>query len=155
MRPRSDNNAQVVISGHLSLYGNASFPGATFTKGARFSEAPYTGDAIVPRTVYLDSIPNGSEISVSRPRRFKVILAEPWDWADAISAQDGNGRALRLIDTSSGTVDSRDRFPLQEGKSVVLTVGADAATLVFHKGHELVDSIPLDLVPGDTVRIER
>ena len=41
------------------------------------------------------------------------------------------------------------------GNSVVLTVGSEGTTLVFKKHGEIVDSLPLDLTPGETTMIRR
>jgi len=83
------------------------------------------------------------------------VLDEPRDRADAISVLDAGGHRVDLIDTTSGGLDTRRSFPLRNGRSVVLTVGAGATTLTFSRGGELVDSMPLDLVPGETILLRR
>lgn len=89
------------------------------------------------------------EIVARRRLQLQVELAPPRERADAFRVLDVQGRELVLtVERGEGPFYG-PRMELLDGRSAVVSLDEDAATLVLLRAGETVARVPLNLVPGE------
>ena len=94
------------------------------------------------------------EVVVEVRCHVEVILASRKERADAVAVEDELGRRLDMQIIRDGSVSSSNGMSLVDGKTGVFAVGGQARELVLVLGTEIVDRLPLELVPGEIVTLE-
>ncbi len=93
--------------------------------------------------------PERFTIEVGVRCHFQVELADPEE-ADGLSMLDARGEPLEISEFVGNGRREDTVLPIVEGRSSVLAVGDDAATLVLRKAGEVVREVSVRLVPGET-----
>lgn len=88
------------------------------------------------------------EIAVSVRLHLQVELDAPHDRADSLRVLDAAGNQLTLNRMAGEGAHFGPRMPILDGRSAVISLDEDAATLVLERGAEEVARMPLHLVPG-------
>ena len=109
------------------------------------------GDSIVPLSLAVTG--PSLEIPVDVRCHLEVVLRALGKF-DSIQVADGEGQRLDLLELTEGSVSAWTSVDLIDGKSGVVSVSSRARELRLFKGKTLVETRPLDLVPGDVNRIE-
>ena len=125
----------------------------------RFEDVPRSGaqlsvrgDGIVPTK---DDVTSATvDIPVETRIHFEVVLRESDGRFDSIQVVDGEGKPLDLLVLTEGSVNAWTGVSLVEGRSGVVSVSSRARQLKLLKDRALIETRPLDLVPGDVNRIE-
>ncbi len=145
--------SQVVMleyAGHVSTDAEGRF---NFTrvpkKGARVS---IRADGIVPESVQVTQA--SFEVEVEQRCHLEVVLRPPVDRFDRIRVFDEEGQRLDLMVLTEGSVNAWTDVALVEGRSGVVSVSSRARMLQLFKDGALVDTLDLDLIPGEVNRIE-
>ncbi len=125
----------------------------------RFREVPREGarlscssDEMVPITVDVSS--ESLEIRVELRCHLDVELREPLDRYDALAVADGSGKRLDVLILTEGSVTALSEVPLVNGRSGVVSVSSRARELRLFKDGALIDTLPLELLPGEVNRVE-
>lgn len=93
--------------------------------------------------------PGTESMTVVLPSRCDVrVLLPDADEADQMKILDGHGETLPLVSFRSDRRQAREQVSLWSGRSEVLSVTDNAATLVLLKDGQDVRRIPLQLQPG-------
>lgn len=93
------------------------------------------------------------EIVVERRLHLQVELAAPGGRADALRVFTAEGERVLLRAFHGGGAHADFEMPVLEGRSAVLAVDEDAATLVLLRAGDEVARLPLHLAPGITNRV--
>jgi len=109
------------------------------------------GDSIVPLSLAVTGAT--LEIPVEVRCHMEVVLRALGKF-DSIEVADGEGQRLDILVLTEGSVNAWSGVALTDGKSGVISVSSRARELRLFKGKTLVETRPLDLVPGDVNRIE-
>jgi RNA polymerase sigma-70 factor (ECF subfamily) len=110
------------------------------------------GDAIVPRSAPVEGA--NVDVEVEQRCHFEVVLRDAVGRFDGIAMADGEGKPLDLLVLTEGSVNAWTSVSLVEGRSGVVSVSARARTLKLLKDRAVIETRPIDLVPGDVNRIE-
>jgi RNA polymerase sigma-70 factor (ECF subfamily) len=110
------------------------------------------GDGIVPAKA--DVAAAALDIRVETRCHFEVVLRESDGRFDAISMADAEGRGLDLLVLSEGSVNAWTSVALVGGRSGVVSVSSHARQLRLLEDGAVVETLEVDLVPGDVNRIE-
>ena len=78
----------------------------------------------------------------------QVELDAPHDRADSLRVLDAAGNQLTLNRMAGEGAHFGPRMPILDGRSAVISLDEDAATLVLERGEDEVARMPLHLVPG-------
>lgn len=114
------------------------------------------GDRILPRISALDGLgdPTDLEITVRGRYHLQVVLDDP-GLADSFGVTDAHGARRPVARIRAGSHDDDVAMPLHQGRSDVVAVGGDADEVVLLKHGQVVASVPVRLVAGETVVVRR
>jgi hypothetical protein len=110
------------------------------------------GDGIVPTKA--DVTAATLDLAVEVRCHFEVVLRESAGRFDAIEVADGDGKRLDILVLTEGSVNAWSGVDLVDGRSGVVSVSSHARKLLLKKDGEVVETRPLDLLPGDVNRID-
>jgi hypothetical protein len=112
------------------------------------------GADVVPCMTKLDAaVPLHEQRFVVARRRHLRLEVDTARGAVAFRVLDGAGNELQILELTSGGSLSRDRWPLQDGRSTVLAVSEDAATVVLHGAAGEIVRLPLTFAPGEVTLV--
>jgi hypothetical protein len=111
------------------------------------------GDGIVPFSVEITAAELDLPVEV-RCHIEVVLRADTATRFDQIQAADGEGKRLDLLVLTEGSTNAYTGIELVGGRSGIVSVSERARELRFLKDGAVVETKPLDLVPGDVNRIE-
>jgi len=108
------------------------------------------GAAVLARTLALDGIPSDGTVELERACFVRVSVHD----AGELGARDADGHELELAERVDGALRSRPRVPLRPGETRALVLGERARELVLWGAQGEPRSVPLRLVPGETLALE-
>lgn len=116
------------------------------------------GDAVLPVQLNLDGVDSSVELAITVPRRCHFRFESTANGAelpDALELHDASGRGetLWLINANGWT--SSTRMLLTGGKSLVISAGDGAKTLVLFRDGNPIARVPVTLTPGDVQLVTR
>jgi len=88
------------------------------------------------------------ELALPAVCHLRLTLDDP-ERADGLSLEDAHGRALDLVFQLGGVICMSSGVQITNGRTERLTTDESAVTLVLRKGAEVVERIPIRLVPGE------
>jgi hypothetical protein len=98
--------------------------------------------------------PRDHRFVVAARVRVEIELLDP-SCADAARATDDSGGTMDFVDARADGSSIYARLVLAIGRSGLVALSSDATTIVLAKSGEVVESIPVRLVPGEVARIVR
>ncbi|MCY2959837.1 MAG: RNA polymerase sigma factor [Planctomycetota bacterium] len=98
--------------------------------------------------------PANHRFVVSARVRVEIEIADA-AYADSARAADDEGRPVKFLDPRADGYSNYDELRLSNGRSGVVVLPSDAATITLWNAGELVETIAVRLVPGETARIVR
>jgi RNA polymerase sigma factor (sigma-70 family) len=112
------------------------------------------GDGVVPCVAKLDlAVPLHEQRFVVARRRHLQIELDKASGATAFRVLDATGGELPILEVTPGGSSSSNRWPLQDGRSTVLAVSEDAATVVIENGATELVRLPLTFARGEVTRV--
>lgn len=114
------------------------------------------GDSILfrGRMVEPDVDPLAFDLVVDRRVHLQVEIAPPVDRVDRVKVLDAFGRPMLLRVMRGLSAHTNRSAAVLDGRSEVLSLGEDAAQIVFERGGEEVGRLPARLVVGDVNRVQ-
>ncbi len=114
------------------------------------------GDAIGYAYASVEDVvdPANHRFVVSVRVRVEIELADP-SYADSARASDDDGLTVQFLDVRADGYSNYAELRLANGRSGSVVLPSDAVTITLWRAGELVETIPVRLVPGETMRITR
>ena len=117
-------------------------------------------DDIVPAYTSLEDLEDPRNVVVSVLARIHLdvdcaSLHERLDRDLSMSVVDGDGSALPILEMRADGYTTREVHHLLRGRSGVVSITSDARALVLLHGDDVVETIPLQPRPGQTIYISR
>lgn len=115
-----------------------------------------SGDAIGYAYASVEDVtdPSNHRFVVSARVRVEIELADP-SYADSARASDEEGRPVKFLDARADGYSNYAELRLANGRSGSVVLPTEAAAIALWRGPELIERIPVRLVPGETTRIVR
>jgi len=123
----------------------------------RFVQFHLISDEIVPSYASVEQVvdPLDFDIQVQARVHLEVEVAGGAQVADAMRVLDGNGRRLTLLQLRADGYSNYEELALENGRSGVVTITSNAATLELLLDGEVVDAMPLAPRPGERIDVRR
>ncbi len=108
-------------------------------------------DDIVPTYADVGQVddPDDFEIEVLARVHLRIELSGLGLEADSFRVTSERAEPVTILEMRADGYSNYDSFPIVDGRSGVVTVTSDAAYLHLGKGGEIVETLPLDLRPGE------
>ncbi len=98
--------------------------------------------------------PANHRFFVSARVRIEIELGET-TYAESARASDDEGRPVHFLDVRADGYSNYAELRLLNGRSGSVVLSSDATTITLWRAGELVEAIPVRLVPGETTRVVR
>lgn len=123
----------------------------------RFVQFHIISDTIVPSYASIEQVLNPLEFDIEVQARvhLDVEVAGGAAVADAMRVLDGDGSVLTLLQLRADGYSNCEILPLEAGRSGVVTITSNAATLELLLAGEVVDRLPLAPRPGERIDVRR
>jgi hypothetical protein len=114
------------------------------------AELALSSDEIIPTSLALDAEddPSALRVLVHARCHLQIELGDP-ELADTFAVADGDGERLDVNVLTSGSHNAYTSFPIQDGRSGVVSVSSAARELRLYKDEVLVTTLPLRLRRGE------
>lgn len=114
-------------------------------------------DDITPSYASVDQVRDPGDFVIEVLARVHLeVVVDPGEGAPtSIRVSDAEGRRVKLLEMRADGYSNYDEFPLTDGRTGVLTLTSDAATLELLRDGEVLESIPIHPRPGEVTTIRR
>jgi len=115
----------------------------------------YSGEGLVPDSAAIDTDRPILDQRIVVVRRCHLrVQVDPSRFASAFTVVDAAGLVLDIMEIGTDGWSSAPRWPLEQGRSGVLSVSEKAVTLVLHGKSGEIARLPLRLVPGEVTVVQ-